>query len=354
MVKAMILYLLFIVMLPAEALFFRLKLAPGRDWQPNVRWSNSNAVRCRTSNSLHCQQQPSFDPFEDDPRLKALLSAELQAVQSLSVGAMKEELATSGSPVKGVLEKSNLEKLVARRRVLVRMREAQERVSNLKIREQRADMIEDEMRAIQASNMAELSMIRELQSLQFKIDMDGDLIQQLAVARLGLHRQRRASASASAKPSRPQAATREGDKVENDITDTAASEVDAEVDSLVGELKGIYQRFRTNMDDIDVNVDVLGLLSNATGLQIDPAATSTAAAAAAATSDFVGKLGLTKAEQRAREMISENSLEGGTRQSEVEWDLSMVQGDLKGLVGRESFARASPEVAFDTVTQVGC
>ena len=142
--------------------------------------------------------------------------------------------------------------------------------------------------------------------------------------------------------------------MENDITDTAASEVDAEVDSLVGELKGIYQRFRTNMDDIDVNVDVLGLLSNATGLQIDPAATSTAAAAAAATSDFVGKLGLTKAEQRAREMISENSLEGGTRQSEVEWDLSMVQGDLKGLVGRESFARASPEVAFDTVTQVGC
>ena len=252
-----------------------------------------------------------FDPFRDDTQLRARLQAELAEVRKLSAAAIKAELVASGPPAvaAGVVDLADLQQLLAKRRILLRMRAAQDQAADAAGRERRAEALEEEMRRIRAAGLSELDMVRELQARQVaRIDMAGDFVQQLAVARTRT----------------PPPQTTSGGN--------AAAEVPRVVEAAVEGARGLAGA-------------VPGLLRNATG----------------ATQGFVGRLGLTDVEVRAKEVITARNWGpnggGGSGaaargQSGGDDDVREAERSLSELVADSTFAAAAPEVAFDLVVQV--
>jgi len=251
-----------------------------------------------------------FDPFRDDAQLRTRLQAELAEVRKLSAAAIKAELVASGPPAvaAGVVDLADLQQLLAKRRILLRMRAAQDQAADAAGRERRAEALEEEMRRIRAAGLSELDMVRELQARQVaRIDMAGDFVQQLAVART------------RTPPPPPQ-------------TTSSGAEVPRVVEAAVEGARGLAGA-------------VPGLLRNATG----------------ATQGFVGRLGLTDVEVRAKEVITARNWGpnggGGSGaaargQSGGDDDVREAERSLSELVADATFAAAAPEVAFDLVVQV--
>ena len=233
-------------------------------------WSRSHTT-LQSSSSTDTGSKRPFDPIEDDPRLHALYLSEIKAIRStMTTSDMKNELSSTGNPSKSVMDKAELEKLLARRRILFRMQKAQQTEIDLKNQQQRAERIDNEIYQItRVSRMSEIAMVRELQSLQCKVDVNGNLAQQLAVARLGLHRRRSDNISnksnqATTSTTNTSKATTVRQPANNPSTmDNEYVSRDDEEVTLGDEVKGVYNLLRNTLDEAvvdivgDVNLDDL-------------------------------------------------------------------------------------------------
>ena len=230
-------------------------------------WPRRQTTLWSSSSSTGTGAKRPFDPIEDDPRLHALYLSEIQTIRStMTTSDMKTELSSTGNPNKSVMDKADLEKLLARRRILFRMQKAQQSEIALKNQQQRAERIDNEIYQItRVTRMSEIAIVRELQSLQCKVDVNGNLAQQLAVARLGLHRRSDPSNQAAASSDKDTSTTRTVKKQEGDqvtVENKSVGQADGEV-ALGDEMKGVYDRFRSTLDEAvddivgDVNLDNL-------------------------------------------------------------------------------------------------
>ena len=235
---------------------------------PLRHWSRRQTTLWSSSSTDTGAKRP-FDPIEDDPRLHALYLSEIKAIRStMTTSDMKTELSSTGNPSKSVMDKAELEKLLARRRILFRMQNAQQTEIDLKNQQQRAERIDNEIYQItRVTRMSEIAIVRELQSLQCKVNVNGNLAQQLAVARLGLHRRRsdqsNQTTTSTSNSGTPKAATVTKQEVNQATVENKSDRQDDGEFTLGDEVKGAYNRLRSTfdeaMDDIvgDVNLDDL-------------------------------------------------------------------------------------------------
>lgn len=221
--------------------------------------------------------QLNYDPFESDSNIRAMVMSELLIVKQLNSTRIKMELTTLGLLSKGFVDKSELEKILAQQRVKNKIRSFQVKEQSGKDRQRRADLIDDEIWRIKSSGMSELSMTRELHSMNIKFDLSEDLAYQLALARLKI----------SVKPE-------QNDRAKTVTNDPESIEMKV-IGDAVTDLKGVYSRFLQNVESIipDVSANITSIASQ----QVISEKMRTA-------QDYVRNIGLTKLEQQAQAMTS--------------------------------------------------
>lgn len=221
--------------------------------------------------------QVSYDPFESDAKMQAMMVIELSSVKLMNTTNIKLELSTLGYNSKGFVDKFELEKFLARKRVTGKLQRQQEIYEVEKVKSKRVERIEDEVRRIEASKMTELSIINELHSLKMKFDVSEDLTQQLALARLGIP---------------TPASVRENLQNGNNGQDSGV------IADTVAELKDVYTRFVQNIE---------GVLPNTT-VSIDSILNQDAVGATLkSVQEYAKNIGLTKIEQEAQILTSEKN-----------------------------------------------
>ena len=107
--------------------------------------------------------QVGYDPFESDPKIKAMVTTELSFIKEMNTSSLKMELVNLGFQSKGFVDKSELERILARKRVKRNLLAIQDLEIAEKIKERKANLIEDEIEKIRSSGMTELTMVKELQ-----------------------------------------------------------------------------------------------------------------------------------------------------------------------------------------------
>jgi hypothetical protein len=233
----------------------------------------------RNSRHLHkvFNGQVNYDPFESDSNIRAMVMSELLIIKQLNSTSIKMELTTLGLQSKGFVDKSELEKILARQRVKNKIRLFQVKEQSSKDRQRRADLIDDEIWRIKSSGMSELSMTKELHSMNIKFNVSGDLAYQLALARQNI------STGPEIK-----------DKAETEMKDSDSIEMKV-IGETVTDLKEIYSRFVENVESI--MPDVSANITSITSQQLISEKMRTA-------QDYVRNIGLTKLEQQAQIMTS--------------------------------------------------
>jgi hypothetical protein len=244
--------------------------------------------------------QVGYDPFESDPRIKAMLITELTSIKEMNTSSMKVELVNLGFQSKGFVDKSELERILARRRVKINLQEIQDSEIAARLREKKADLIEDELEKIRSSGMTELLMIKELQILKVKIDVGGDLIQQLAFARLGIQ-----LASIVTKEKKVSE-----DKKQKDLEYLQSDEAKA-ISSTVNDFKGVYDRFVKNVEEIKFEEIIFSPMINITSV-IKNDTVIKQAGTMNAVQKFTQNLGLTKAELAAEAIFLDKSIDSNS------------------------------------------
>ena len=218
-----------------------------------------------------------YDPFDSDSNIRAMVMSELLTIKQLNSTSIKMELTTLGIQSKGFVDKSELETILARQRVKNKIRSSQVKERSSRDRQRRIDLIDDEIWRIKSSGISELSMIKELHSLNIKFNTARDLAYQLALARLnisiGLDR---------------------NDGSETEIKDSESPEMKV-IGDTVTEFKEVYSRFVQNVDSIipDISANITSIASQQ--LISDKMRTA---------QDYVRNIGLTKLEQQAQTMTS--------------------------------------------------
>jgi hypothetical protein len=245
--------------------------------------------------------QVEYDPFESDPRIKAMVITELSFIKKMNTSSIKVELVNLGFQSKGFVDKSELERILARKRVKLNLQEIQDSEIAAKIKEKKADLIEDEIESIRSSGMTELLMVKELQLLKVKIDVGGDLIQQLVFARMGIQ-----PASTVVKEKKVSE-----DKEQQDLEYLQSDEAKA-ISSTVTDLKGVYDRFVKNVEEIKFEEIIFSPLVNIDSVIRNDSAMGQQAGTMNAVQKFTRNLGLTKAEQEAQERFLDNKIDSNS------------------------------------------
>ena len=222
--------------------------------------------------------QAQYDPFESDPKMLAMMGSELSLIKVMNSTSIKLELTAMGITSKGLVDKVDLEKLLARKRVTTMLQKTQVDVESDRINEQRANMIEDEIKRIKSSGMTELMMVNELHLSKVKFDVSEDLSHQLALARLGI----------------PTAADIR-EKMRSEVRDASNQNVESIYTDTFDDLKGVYNRFVSNVEGIIPNTTV-----NIDSLLAQQAVTDTLKSV----KEYTKNIGLTKSEQEALAMTS--------------------------------------------------
>jgi hypothetical protein len=258
--------------------------------------------------------QVGYDPFESDPRIKAMLITELTFIKEMNTSSIKVELVNLGFQSKGFVDKSELERILARRRVKISLQEIQDLEIADRLKEKKADLIEDELENIRSSGMTELLMIKELQLLKVKIDVGGDLIQQLVFARLGIQ-----PVSTVIKEKKVSE-----DKKQKDLEFLQSDEAKA-ISSTVNDLKGVYDRFVKNVEEINFEKIVFSPMVNITSVTENDTVIKQAGTMNSV-QKFTRNLGLTKAELAAEALFLDKRI--GSDSS----DMSTSKDVKKGVI----------------------
>eukprot|EP00596_Hydrurales_sp_CCMP1899_P000521 CAMPEP_0119043794 /NCGR_PEP_ID=MMETSP1177-20130426/26054_1 /TAXON_ID=2985 /ORGANISM="Ochromonas sp, Strain CCMP1899" /LENGTH=529 /DNA_ID=CAMNT_0007012733 /DNA_START=23 /DNA_END=1609 /DNA_ORIENTATION=- len=282
--------------------------------------------------------QVGYDPFESDPRIKAMLITELTSIKEMNTSSIKVELVNLGFQSKGFVDKSELERILARRRVKINLQEIQDSEIAARLREKKADLIEDELENIRSSGMTELLMIKELQILKVKIDVGGDLIQQLAFARLGIQ-----LASIVTKEKKVSE-----DKKQKDLEYLQSDEAKA-ISSTVNDFKGVYDRFVKNVEEIKFEEIVFSPMVNITSV-IKNDTVIKQAGTMNAVQKFTQNLGLTKSELAAEAMfldkhIDSNSSDMSTSK-EVKKEVVLSASEIALSLAEASTYRSFDEIVY--------
>jgi Zn-finger nucleic acid-binding protein len=233
----------------------------------------------RNSRRLHkvFNGQVNYDPFESDRNIRDMVMSELLIIKRLNSTSIKMELTTLGLPSKGFVDKSELEKILARERVKNKIRLFQVKEQSRKDQQRRAELIDDEIWRIKSSGISELSMTKELHSMNIKFNVSGELAYQLALARLNI------SVGPETK-----------DSAETEMKDSESTEMKI-FGETVTDLKGIYSRFVENVESLipEVTANITSIASQ----QLISEKMRTA-------QEYVRNIGLTKLEQQAQTMTS--------------------------------------------------
>ena len=180
--------------------------------------------------------QATYDPFESDATMRAMLAMELSSVKLMNSSNIKVELSSLGYSSKGFVDRFELEKFLARKRTTNKLNIAQGSAEKVKMKMRKASIIDAEIKNIEASGMTDLSIVKELHSLKIKFDVSEDLSQQLALARLGIF-----------------PASSADTKLQNENNSDDESKVIA---NTVADLRGVYTRFVQNVEGIIPNTTI--------------------------------------------------------------------------------------------------
>ena len=179
--------------------------------------------------------QATYDPFESDATMRAMLATELSSVKLMNSSNIKLELRSLGYSSKGFVDRFELEKFLARKRTTNKLNVAQGSAEIEKMKIRRASKIDAEIKNIEASGMTDLSIVKELHSLKIKFDVSEDLSQQLALARLGIF----PASSADTK-----------------LQDENNSDESKVIANTVADLRDVYTRFVQNVEGIIPNTTI--------------------------------------------------------------------------------------------------
>ena len=224
--------------------------------------------------------QINYDPFESDPRMRGLIASELLTIKSMNSTSIKTELTSMGVQSRTFVDKSVLESILAKERVKLKIKKRQESEQIARMRGDRADLIDNEISKIRKSGMPDISMARELQSLNVVFDMSGDLVYQLALARLGIP----TPAEIKMKFAEPKK--------------SADSEEIVALREVATDVKEVYTRFVENVGAI-----IPSEIANVTYTKNQQILNEKLSSA----QEFVKNIGLTKMEQQAQALTSEIS-----------------------------------------------
>ena len=222
--------------------------------------------------------QINYDPFESDPRMRGLIASELLMIKSMNSTSIKTELTSMGVQSRTFVDKTVLESILAKERVKQKIKKRQENEQVARMRGDRADLIDNEISKIRKSGMPDISMARELQSLNIVFDMSGDLVYQLALARLGIP----TPAEIKMKFKEPKKST--------------DSEEIVALREVASDVKEVYTRFVENVGAI-----VPSDIANVTHMKSQQILNEKLNSA----QEFVKNIGLTKMEQQAQALTSE-------------------------------------------------
>ena len=221
--------------------------------------------------------QAAYDPFESDASMRAMLVVELSSVKLMNSSNIKLELSSLGYNSKGFVDKFELEKFLARKRITNKLHIAQGSAEIEKTKTRKANMIEAEIKKIEASGMTDLSIVKELHSLKIKFDVSEDLSQQLALARLGIF---------------PAASVDTRLQNENDSDESKV------IADTVADLRDVYTRFKQNIE---------GIIPNSTTISDSLLHQDMVSETLKSVQKYAGNIGLTKSEQEAQILTTENA-----------------------------------------------
>ena len=264
--------------------------------------------------------QVNYDPFESDSNIRAMVMSELLLVKQLNSTSIKMELTTLGLQSKGFVDKSELEKILAQQRVKNKIRLFQVKEQSSKDRQRRADLIDDEIRRIKSSGMSELSMTKELHSMNVKFNVSGELAYQLALARLHI------SVGPELK-----------DSAGTEVKDSESTEMKV-IEDTVTDLKEIYSRFVQNVESIIP--DITANTTSITSQQLISEKMRTA-------QDYVRNIGLTKLEQQAQAMTSVSGTDAVSNNADASTRIKTIVLSESEII--DALAVASNLASFDDV-----
>ena len=221
--------------------------------------------------------QAAYDPFESDASMRAMLVVELSSVKLMNSSNIKLELSSLGYNSKGFVDKFELEKFLARKRITNKLHIAQGSAEIEKTKTRKANMIEAEIKKIEASGMTDLSIVKELHSLKIKFDVSEDLSQQLALARLGIF---------------PAASVDTRLQNENDSDESKV------IADTVADLRDVYTRFKQNIE---------GIIPNSTTISDSLLHQDMVSETLKSVQKYAGNIGLTKSEQEAQILTTEKA-----------------------------------------------
>lgn len=124
--------ILFYVLLYVTALNFRLTEGfqfRSYRWPPKSLPKDARDLTRTIFGNRPCLQcNPKYDPFEGDQKLNSAVAAEIKLIREIPSSELRSELKLLGIPSKGTMERNELEKILARARVLSKLKKAENNI----------------------------------------------------------------------------------------------------------------------------------------------------------------------------------------------------------------------------------